>query len=125
MFDPDGPRAGSSAGRSWLLDSLDPFIIKGAPAAGMRGYIYDTLMARSYDEPFSLYGLIAESIDTPEDRSSVTFQIRPEARFADGTPVTPEDVLFSWSLLKRQRTAEPSHVLRQGYGSRKDWPSAA
>ena len=73
----------------------------------MREYVYETLMARSYDEPFSLYGLIAESVETPEDRSSVTFQIRPEARFADGTPVTPDDVLFSWSLLKSK--GRPNH----------------
>jgi len=89
------------------FDSLNPFIIKGEPAAGMRDYVYETLMARSYDEPFSLYGLIAESVEAPDDRSSVTFQIRDEARFADGTPVTPEDVLFSWSLLKSK--GRPNH----------------
>ena len=89
------------------FDSLNPFIIKGQPAAGMREYVYETLLARSFDEPFSLYGLIAESVDTPEDRSSVTFQIRREARFSDGTPVTPEDVLFSWSLLKSK--GRPNH----------------
>ncbi len=89
------------------FDSLNPFIIRGEPAAGMRDYVYETLMARSYDEPFSLYGLIAESVETPDDRSSVTFQIREEARFADGTPVTPEDVLFSWSLLKSK--GRPNH----------------
>ncbi len=105
---PDAPKGGEL--RLAVLgsfDSLNPFIIKGEPAAGMREYVYDTLMARSYDEPFSLYGSIAESVDTPEDRSSVTFQIRPEARFADGAPVTPEDVLFSWSLLKGK--GRPNH----------------
>jgi peptide/nickel transport system substrate-binding protein len=105
---PDAPKGGElRLGVLGSFDSLNPFIIKGAPAAGMREYVYDTLMARSYDEPFSLYGLIAESVDTPEDRSSVTFQIRPEARFADGTPVTPDDVLFSWSLLKSK--GRPNH----------------
>ena len=105
---PDAPKGGElRLGVLGSFDSLNPFIIKGAPAAGMREYVYDTLMARSYDEPFSLYGLIAESVDTPEDRSSVTFQIRPEARFADGTPVTPDDVLFSWSLLKIK--GRPNH----------------
>jgi peptide/nickel transport system substrate-binding protein len=68
----------------------------------LRDYVYETLLARSYDEPFSLYGLLAESVDTPPDRSSVTFQIRPQARFSDGSPVTPEDVLFSWRLLKEK-----------------------
>jgi peptide/nickel transport system substrate-binding protein len=105
---PDAPKGGEL--RLAVLgsfDSLNPFIIKGEPADGMRDYVYETLMARSYDEPFSLYGLIAESIDTPPDRSSVTFQIRPEARFADGSPITPEDVLFSWSLLKSE--GRPNH----------------
>ncbi len=105
---PDAPKGGElRLGVLGSFDSLNPFIVKGAPAAGMREYVYDTLMARSYDEPFSLYGLIAESVDTPEDRGSVTFQIRPEARFADGTPVTPDDVLFSWSLLKSK--GRPNH----------------
>ena len=57
-------------------------------------------MARSYDEPFSLYGLIAESIETPDDRSWVVFKLNPKAKFSDGKPVTSEDVLFSWNLLK-------------------------
>ncbi|MBI4725601.1 MAG: ABC transporter substrate-binding protein [Rhodomicrobium sp.] len=89
------------------FDSLNPFIIKGSSASGIREYAYETLLARSFDEPFSLYGLIAESVDTPEDRNSVTFQIRREARFADGAPVTPEDVLFSWELLKAK--GRPNH----------------
>ncbi len=105
---PDAPKGGElRLGVLGSFDSLNPFIVKGEPAAGLREYVYETLMARSYDEPFSLYGLIAESVETPEDRSSVTFQIRPEARFADGTPVTPDDVLFSWSLLKSK--GRPNH----------------
>jgi peptide/nickel transport system substrate-binding protein len=105
---PDAPKGGVlRLGVLGSFDSLNPFIIKGAPAAGMREYVYETLLARSYDEPFSLYGLIAESVETPADRSSVTFQIRPEARFADGTPITPEDVLFSYSLLKTK--GRPNH----------------
>jgi len=95
------------------FDSVNPFIIKGAPVAGAREYVYETLLARTYDEPFSLYGLIAESVDTPEDRSSVTFQLRPEARFADGKPITPDDVLFSWKLLKEK--GRPNH---RGYYSK-------
>ena len=59
-------------------------------------------MARSGDEPFTLYGLIAESVELPPDRASVTFHLRPEARFADGQPITPEDVLFSHALLKEK-----------------------
>jgi peptide/nickel transport system substrate-binding protein len=105
---PDAPKGGVlRLGVLGSFDSLNPFIVKGAAAAGMREYVYETLLARSYDEPFSLYGLIAESVETPADRSSVTFQIRPEARFADGTPITPEDVLFSYSLLRSK--GRPNH----------------
>jgi peptide/nickel transport system substrate-binding protein len=105
---PDAPKGGVlRLGVLGSFDSLNPFIVKGVPAAGMREYVYETLLARSYDEPFSLYGLIAASVETPPDRSSVTFQIRAEARFADGTPITPEDVLFSYSLLKDK--GRPNH----------------
>jgi peptide/nickel transport system substrate-binding protein len=110
---PDAPKGGSlRLGVLGSFDSLNPFIVKGAPVAGMREYVYETLLARSYDEPFSLYGLIAESVETPEDRSWVIFQLRPEARFADGTPIMPEDVLFSWSLLKGK--GRPNHRLYYG-----------
>ncbi|MGA9267619.1 MAG: extracellular solute-binding protein [Rhodomicrobium sp.] len=110
---PDAPKGGAlRLGVLGSFDSLNPFIVKGAPVAGMREYVYETLLARSYDEPFSLYGLIAESVEAPEDRSWVIFQLRPEARFADGTPITPEDVLFSWSLLKGK--GRPNHRLYYG-----------
>ncbi len=110
---PDAPKGGTlRLGVLGSFDSLNPFIVKGEPVAGMREYVYETLLARSYDEPFSLYGLIAESVETPEDRSWVIFQLRPEARFADGTPITPEDVLFSWSLLKSK--GRPNHRLYYG-----------
>ncbi|MGA8771291.1 MAG: extracellular solute-binding protein [Rhodomicrobium sp.] len=110
---PDAPKGGAlRLGVLGSFDSLNPFIVKGAPVAGMRDYVYETLLARSYDEPFSLYGLIAESVEAPEDRSWVIFQLRPEARFADGTPITPEDVLFSWSLLKGK--GRPNHRLYYG-----------
>lgn len=82
------------------FDSVNPLIIRGVPAAGLRDYVYESLMARAYDEPFSLYGLLAETIETPEDRSWVTFTLRPEARFSDGTPVTADDVIFSHALLR-------------------------
>ena len=110
---PDAPKGGAlRLGVLGSFDSLNPFIVKGAPVAGMREYVYETLLARSYDEPFSLYGLLAESVETPEDRSWVIFQLRPEARFADGKPITPEDVLFSWSLLKGK--GRPNHRLYYG-----------
>ena len=86
------------------FDSFNPFIIKGNPAAGVspglgQSYLYDSLMTPSADEPFSMYGLLAESIETPADRSSVTFTLRPEARFADGAPVRVEDVIWSFETL--------------------------
>jgi peptide/nickel transport system substrate-binding protein len=82
------------------FDSLNPFIIKGVSATGLREYVFESLMARSGDEPFTLYGLIAESVELPPDRAWVTFHLRREARFADGHPITPQDVLFSHAILR-------------------------
>lgn len=98
---PDAPSGGTIRyGAVGSFDSLNPFIVRGTPAIGLRDYVFESLMARSYDEPFSLYGLIAESIDVPDDRSSVTFRLRPEARFSDGKPVTIDDVIFSLNILR-------------------------
>lgn len=80
-------------------DSFNPFVIRGIAASGINGYVYDTLLESSDDEPFSAYGLIAESLETPEDRSFVIFNLRPEARFHDGEPITAEDVKFSFEIL--------------------------
>ncbi len=80
------------------FDSFHPFIIKGNPAAGIT-QIYDTLMVNAADEPFSEYGLLAESVQTPADRSWVLFQLHPEARWHDGKPVTPEDVIWTFETL--------------------------
>jgi peptide/nickel transport system substrate-binding protein len=105
---PDAPKGGGL--RLAVLggfDSLNPYIVKGAPPDSIRDYVYEPLLARSLDEPFSLYGLIAETVETPEDRGWVSFQLRSEARFSDGTPITQEDVLFSWSLLKSK--GRPNH----------------
>jgi len=81
------------------FDSLNPFIIKGTPAAGI-GALFETLTTQSEDEPFSEYGLLAESIEMPEDRSWVAYTLRPEARWQDGQPVTVDDVIFSLNTLK-------------------------
>lgn len=80
------------------FDSFNPFVARGSSASGTR-YLYDTLTVGSLDEPFTQYGLLAESIDIPADRSSVTYTLRQEARFADGKPVTAEDVVFTFQLL--------------------------
>jgi peptide/nickel transport system substrate-binding protein len=82
------------------FDCLNPFIVKGLPAANIRGYVVESLLARGYDEPFTLYGLLAESVTTDAARSFVSFTINPAARFSDGKPVTPDDVIFSWELLR-------------------------
>ena len=79
-------------------DNLNPFILKGQAAAAAGG-IYDTLTVNSLDEPFSVYGLLAESIEIPEDKSSVTFRLRPEARWHDGEPLTAEDVVWTFETL--------------------------
>jgi len=80
-------------------DSLNPFILKGSSVYGHRVYGYESLMGRSWDEPFTLYGLLAESVETPDDRSWVEFTLREEARFSDGSPVTVEDVIWSFETL--------------------------
>jgi peptide/nickel transport system substrate-binding protein len=82
------------------FDSLNPFIVKGLPAANIRGYVVESLLARGYDEPFTLYGLLADSVTTDAARNYVTFTINPKARFADGKEVTAEDVIFSFELLR-------------------------
>jgi peptide/nickel transport system substrate-binding protein len=82
------------------FDSLNPFIVKGLAAANIRSYVIESLLARGYDEPFTLYGLLADGVETDAARSFVTFTLNPAARFADGTPVTPADVIFSWELLR-------------------------
>ena len=82
------------------FDSLNPFIVKGLPAANIRSYVIESLLARGYDEPFTLYGLLANEVETDDARTYVIFRIDPAARFADGRPVTPDDVIFSWILLR-------------------------
>jgi peptide/nickel transport system substrate-binding protein len=99
--DPAAPKGGRLVfGLVGTFDSLNPFIVRGLAVQQMRGYVIESLLARGLDEPFSLYGLLAESLETDDARSFVTFHIHPRARFADGAPVTPEDVLFSYALLR-------------------------
>ena len=97
---PNAPKGGRV--RRWAIgsfDSLNPFPVKGNPAVGLP-LIYDTLMMQSPDESGASYGLIAEWVAYPGDFSSAIVQLRPEARFNDGTPVTPEDVIYSLENLK-------------------------
>ncbi|MFO1203570.1 MAG: extracellular solute-binding protein [Tabrizicola sp.] len=100
---PDAPKGGTFRwGEAGSYDSFNPFVTKGRPATGISNLTVETLMGRNYDEPFSLYGLLAESIDTDEARSYVEFTLRPEARFSDGSPVTVEDVIWSVETLGTQ-----------------------
>jgi peptide/nickel transport system substrate-binding protein len=99
--DPAAPKGGRFVqGVLGTFDSLNPFIVKGIAAPATRGYVVESLMARGYDEPFSLYGLIANSVETDAQRSYVIFHLNPAARFSDGTAVTAADVVFSWKLLR-------------------------
>lgn len=98
---PAAPKGGRlTQGVLGTFDSLNPFIVKGLPAQNLRGYVFESLLARGYDEPFTLYGLLAQSVETDAARSSVTFMLNPAARFSDGRVVTPQDVMFSWQLLR-------------------------
>ncbi|MEM9049317.1 MAG: extracellular solute-binding protein [Pseudomonadota bacterium] len=100
---PDAPKGGRIVlGETGGFDSLNPFILKGTAPWGMRAHVFESLMGRSWDEPFTLYGLLAESIETPPDRSWVAFTLREEARFSDGSPVTVEDVIFSHEVLSKK-----------------------
>lgn len=99
----DAPKGGNiTLGNAGGFDSLNPFVRKGTVPWQLRFFTHESLMGRSWDEPFALYGLLAESIEVPEDRAWVEFTLRAEARFADGSPVTVEDVIFSYTLLGTQ-----------------------
>ena len=110
---PDAPKGGRLTwGMLGTFDSLNPFIVKGLAVQQMRSYVVESLLARGQDEPFTLYGLLAKSVETDDARSYVTFRLDPRARFSDGKPVRAEDVLFSWQLLRDH--GRPNH--RQYYG---------
>jgi microcin C transport system substrate-binding protein len=95
---PDAPKGGTlRLAERGTFDSFNPHIPKGTPG---RGSSIESLMASSGDEPFTMYGLIAESVEWPEDRSWVSFTLRPEARWHDGMPITVEDVIWSFETLK-------------------------
>jgi len=97
---PDAPKGGRIVlGESGAFDSLNPYIEKGRAPYGIRAYVFEPLMVRSWDEPFTLYGLLAETIETNPERTWVEFHLRPEAKFSDGNPVTAEDVIWSFEKL--------------------------
>jgi peptide/nickel transport system substrate-binding protein len=97
---PDAPKGGQiTFGETGGFDSLNPFILRGRAPFAVARLTVETLLGRSYDEPFTLYGLLAESVDTDPARSWVEFTLRPGARFSDGAPVTVDDVLWSFEVL--------------------------
>jgi peptide/nickel transport system substrate-binding protein len=113
---PDAPKGGRLVeGLPGTFDSLNPLIVRGlavqqiAAVQPMRGLVIESLMTRGHDEAFTLYGLLAKSVETDDARSYVTFRLNPLARFSDGQPVRAEDVLFSWALLRDH--GRPNHRL--------------
>jgi peptide/nickel transport system substrate-binding protein len=105
---PDAPKGGRLVqGVLGTFDSLNPLIVQGLAVQAIRGYVVESLMARSYDEPFTLYGLLARTVETDDARDYVTFGLDPAARFSDGMPVTAQDVVFSWQLLRDH--GRPNH----------------
>ncbi|GAB4229766.1 MAG: extracellular solute-binding protein [Methyloligellaceae bacterium] len=110
---PDAPKGGrlSMIGSAGLItfNSLNGYILKGDPAQGI-GLLFDQLMVRAADEPDAMYGLVAHAAQKADDGSSVTFYMRPEAQFSDGTPVTAQDAVFSLEILKRD--GHPRYALQ-------------
>jgi microcin C transport system substrate-binding protein len=99
---PDAPKGGLRVSEgSGTFDSLHPYVIAGTPPSGI-SLIYDTLMEHSIDEPFTLYCNVCETIEVPDGRGWVEFTLRPEARWHDGTPITPEDVIFTFNALREK-----------------------
>src|SRR6266404_1584949 len=109
---PDAPKGGRLVqGILGTFDSLNPLIVRGLAVQQIRGFVVESLMTRGNDEAFTLYGLLAKSVETDDARSYVTFHLDPRARFSDGKPVAAADVLFSWALLRDK--GRPNH--RQYY----------
>jgi microcin C transport system substrate-binding protein len=104
---PNAPKGGQiTLAQIGTFDSLNPFVIKGTPAAGMSyihpSYLHATLLAHSFDEPNASYGYIAEKIELAPDRSWIVFTLRKNATFHNGQAITPNDVVFTFNILKEQ-----------------------
>ena len=117
---PDAPQGGRiNYGVVGTFDNVNPFILKsmrttarGPIDTAFGNLVFESLMVRSADEPFTLYGLLAETIDTDEARTFAEFQLNPAAKWSDGNPVTPEDVIFTYETFAEKG--------RPPFSSRKD-----
>ena len=119
---PNAPKGGAlRMAQIGSFDSLNPFSIRGNAARNIRERVFESLLDRHYDEPFALYGLLAESVTTSADRRRVTFKLRKQAKFADGKPVTAVDIAFSWKLLKEK--GRPNHRYYYGKVSKIETPT--
>jgi microcin C transport system substrate-binding protein len=97
---PDAPKGGElRLNALGTFDTINPYTLKGVGADGS-GMVFETLMTKSLDEPFTEYGWVAESVTVAPDRSWVSYHLRPEAKFHDGSPITPDDVIFSFDTLR-------------------------
>ena len=118
---PDAPKGGRLVqGILGTFDSLNPLIVRGLAVQQIRGFVVESLMARGYDEAFTLYGLLAKSVETDDRRSYVTFHLDPKARFSDGQPRTCGGRAVFMGLAARQGPSKPSPVLfqsRKGRGA--------
>ena len=106
---PDAPKGGTlNLSAIGTFDSVNPFIVKGVPAGGMtilaQNLLYDSLMEQSYDEPFSEYGLIAQTVEQAADNSWVAFNLNPLAKFQDGKQITADDVVWTFNTLMKDGT---------------------
>ena len=107
---PDAPKGGSvKLAEVGSFDNLNPFILKGVKAPGVLENLFESLMTQSMDEPMSMYGLIAESVSVAPDHGSVEFTLRKEAHWHDGSAITPDDVVFSFTTLKEK--GDPSYKI--------------
>ncbi|MGY4308916.1 peptide/nickel transport system substrate-binding protein [Bradyrhizobium sp. USDA 4369] len=110
---PQAPKGGRLVwGLLGTFDSLNPFIVRGVAVQQIRTHVFESLLTRGNDEPFTLYGLLARTVETDDERTYVTFHLDPRARFSDEQPVLADDVSFSWNLLREH--GRPNH--QQFYG---------
>lgn len=112
---PDAPKGGRLDLNGFrTFDRLNPFLLKGVAADGVDGLIFETLMEQSMDEPYTFYGLLADDIQVADDGLSVTYHINQKARFSDNTPVTVDDVKFSFDTLMQDKHVHPAYKITLG-----------